>query len=73
MKNQPMKSPEKAIENIRRLEKIFPNCVTEGKNENGHSYPVVDFDLLKQELTVESLMGGGENNTDLIGPEREKH
>ncbi len=59
MKNQPMKSPEKAIENILRLAEMFPNCVTEGKNENGRSLPVVDFDLLKQELSVENWMGGG--------------
>ena len=59
MKKQGMKSPDLALENIQKLSRIFPNCVSEGKDESGNACPVVDFDLLRQELTVENLIGGG--------------
>ena len=59
MKKQGMKSPDLALEIIRKLSRIFPNCVSEGKDGSGNACPVVDFDLLRQELTAENSMGGG--------------
>lgn len=53
-----MKSPDRTLENVRKLSKVFPNCVTEGRDGNGNPSLVVDFDLLRQELTVENLGGG---------------
>ncbi|MGD9901498.1 MAG: site-specific DNA-methyltransferase [Spirochaetales bacterium] len=38
-------------ENIEFIKSKFPNCVTEGKNENDEVVQMVDFDLLKQELS----------------------
>ena len=59
MKKQGMKSPDLALENIQKLSRIFPNCVSEGKDDSGNACPVVDFDLLRQELTAQNSMGGG--------------
>ena len=59
MKKQGMKSPDLALENIQKLSRVFPNCVSEGKDESGNVCPVVDFDLLRQELTAGNSMGGG--------------
>ncbi len=38
-------------ENIEFLQKKFANCIVEGKDENGNITKMVDFDLLKQELS----------------------
>ena len=44
-------------ENIKRIEALFPNCVTEAKDENGNLKKVVNFEKLKQVLTPEALEG----------------
>ena len=33
-------------ENIKKIATLFPNCVTERKNENGETEYAVDFDML---------------------------
>lgn len=38
-------------ENIEFIGRKFPNCITEAKDENGKITKMVDFDLLKQELS----------------------
>ncbi len=38
-------------ENIEKIEKIFPNCVTETMGEDGKSNKSIDFDILKQDLS----------------------
>lgn len=37
--------------NIQKLAELFPNCVTETKDEAGLPRKAIDFDLLKQELS----------------------
>ena len=37
-------------ENIEKIEKLFPNCVKEAEDEEGHPIKKVDFDLLRTEL-----------------------
>lgn len=59
MRKQAMKTVEMARENIKKLASIFPNCVTEGRDEDGNLCSVVDFDLLRQELTIRKISGGG--------------
>ena len=46
-----MHSPNLVEQNIDKLAALFPNCVTESKDENGKPKQAIDFDLLKQELS----------------------
>ena len=48
-----MRSENLVDENIKKLAKLFPNCITEAKDENGNLSQLVDFDILKQELSQE--------------------
>lgn len=44
-------------ENIRRVAALFPNCVTEAKDENGRLKHVVNFEMLKQMLSPDVVDG----------------
>ncbi len=46
-----MQSPNLVDANIVKIADLFPNCVTEDRDENGILRRVVDFDLLRQELS----------------------
>lgn len=46
-----MHTPNLAAENIEKVAALFPSCVTEAKDEKGQLKRVIDFDLLRQELT----------------------
>ena len=46
-----MRTPDFTDENIDRLAELFPNCVTESRDENGALKRAIDFDQLKQELS----------------------
>jgi adenine-specific DNA-methyltransferase len=46
-----MHSPNMTDSNIAKLAVLFPNCVTECKEENGNLKQIIDFDRLKQELS----------------------
>ncbi len=46
-----MKSPDFTEQNIEKLAALFPNCVTEAKNDKGELQKAINFDLLKQELS----------------------
>ena len=58
-----MQSKNLVDENIEKIAKLFPNCITEGKNEEGQVVKLVDFDLLKQELSKEIVEGNDERYT----------
>ena len=58
-----MKSENLVDENVEKIAKLFPNCVTEGKDENGQVTKLVDFDLLKQELSKVVVDGNDERYT----------
>lgn len=58
-----MQSENLVDENIEKIAKLFPNCITEGKDENGQVVRLVDFDLLKQELSKEIVEGNDERYT----------
>ena len=47
-------------ENVRRIGELFPNCLTEKKDENGRLQIVIDFDLLRQELSKDIVEGNEE-------------
>ncbi len=46
-----MHSMNKVDANVAQIAALFPNCVTERINEDGKLEKVVDFDMLKQELS----------------------
>ena len=59
MKKLSMKTVNIAQNNIEKISEIFPDCVTEVKDDTGQVRRKVDFDRLRQELSDEILEGGG--------------
>lgn len=59
MEKLKMHSPNLTQANMLRLRELFPGCVTEGrvKGEDGKVTYVVDFDLLRQELSDQIVEG----------------
>jgi adenine-specific DNA-methyltransferase len=57
MTNLKMQTPNKINENVERIATLFPNCVTESISEDGKPAKVVDFDLLRQELSGFAVEG----------------
>ena len=49
--------------NIEKLTALFPNCITEGRNEQGEIVKGVDFELLRQELSSVLIDGEQERYT----------
>lgn len=58
-----MQSKNLVDENIDFIAKRFSNCVTEAMDENGKLTKLVDFDLLKQELSKDIVEGNDERYT----------
>lgn len=58
-----MQSPNLVDTNIEKIAALFPNCITEDRDENGTVRRVVDFDLLRQELSVSLVEGPRERYT----------
>jgi adenine-specific DNA-methyltransferase len=52
-----MHSPNFVDQNISKIAELFPNCVTESRNEKGELQRAIDFDLLKQELSAQIVEG----------------
>jgi adenine-specific DNA-methyltransferase len=52
-----MHSPNLTEDNIARIREMFPGCVTEARGEDGSVKLAVDFDQLKQELSVSIVEG----------------
>jgi adenine-specific DNA-methyltransferase len=44
-------------ENIKRIANLFPNCVTEDRDDKGNIKKSIDFDLLRQELSKNIVEG----------------
>ena len=63
MEKMKMQSENLVDENVDKIAKLFPNCVTEGKDENGKVFKAIDFDLLKQELSKVVVDGTDERYT----------
>jgi len=60
MEKLKMKSRDIIMENIEKIGKLFPNVVTEIKDEQGNITRAIDFELLKQELCNEIVEGSKE-------------
>lgn len=58
-----MQSPNLVDANIAKIAEMFPNCITEAKDENGIVRRMVDFDQLRQELSASLVEGPRERYT----------
>jgi len=58
-----MQSPDLVDENIAKIAELFPNCITEDRDEKGTVRRAVDFDLLRQELSATLVEGPQERYT----------
>jgi len=75
-----MHSINKVDENIEKIGKLFPNCITEvikgyKVDENGKETPIIehaiDFDMLKQELS-DVVVEGNEERYQFTWPDKKK-
>ena len=66
-----MHSMNKIDENIAKIARLFPNCVTEAKDENGEIVHKIDFDMLKQELSS-TLVEGREERYQFTWPDKKQ-
>lgn len=71
MEHLKMHSMNKIDENVSKIATLFPNCVTEAKNENGEIIHKIDFDMLKQELS-NTLVEGREERYQFTWPDKKQ-
>ena len=71
MEHLKMHSLNKIDENISKIANLFPNCVTEAKDENGEIVHKIDFDMLKQELSS-TLVEGREERYQFTWPDKKQ-
>ena len=71
MEHLHMHSLNKIDENISKIAALFPNCVTEAKDDNGEIVHKIDFDILKQELS-NTLVEGREERYQFTWPDKKQ-
>ncbi len=57
MEKLKLHTPDITTQNIERLAELFPNCVTEARDEQGRVTKAIDFDQLRQELSGSIVEG----------------
>jgi len=57
MDKMKMSSPDLTVANIEKIAELFPNVITEAKDEQGNLVHKVDFEKLKQELSTDVIEG----------------
>ncbi len=62
-----MHSPDLSQDNIAKIRELFPNCITEAKDDNNSLKLSIDFDQLKQELS-DSIVEGPQERYHLNWP-----
>lgn len=71
MNHLKMHSLNKIDENVSKIAQLFPNCVTEAKDENGEITHKIDFDMLKQELS-NTIVEGREESYQFTWPDKKQ-
>ncbi|MGN1233652.1 MAG: site-specific DNA-methyltransferase [Candidatus Cryptobacteroides sp.] len=71
MEKMEMQSRNIVGSNVEKIMQLFPQCVTERKNENGELELAVDFEKLQLELSDE-IIGDGEERYQFTWPEKRK-
>lgn len=67
MQKLKMHTPDFTADHIEKLAELFPNCITEIRQENDQVRRVIDFDQLRQELST-SIVEGQEERYQLNWP-----
>lgn len=57
MEKMRMESIDMAAQNVEKIGALFPNCITETTDEEGHLKKAINFDLLKQMLSDDVIDG----------------
>lgn len=57
MDKMKLESADITSKNIEKIAELFPNCITETKDENGNLKKAINFDLLKQDLSKDIVDG----------------
>ena len=66
MEQLKMHSVDGVMQNVERIAKLFPNCVTEHIGEDSKVERAIDFDMLRQELSRD-IIEYGEERYQLLG------
>ena len=66
-----MHTVDRAEENFKKLCELFPNAVTETKNENGEVVRAIDADVLRQEISGE-VVEGSQERYQFTWPDKKK-
>jgi adenine-specific DNA-methyltransferase len=66
-----MQTANKADENFKKLAEMFPNAVTETKDENGEVVRAIDKDVLMQEINTK-VVEGNEERYQFTWPDKKK-
>ncbi len=64
-----MQTTDVVDENIKRIGEMFPNCLTEVKDEKGRPQVAIDFDQLHQELS-KNIVEGPEERYQFTWPDK---
>ena len=67
MEKLDLTTPNFTNENIVKLAELFPNCVTEKKNDKGEIVHAIDFDALRQEFS-DTIVDGQQERYSLNWP-----
>lgn len=71
MEHLNMQSMDKVAANVAKIMELFPNCVTERINAEGKLEHVIDFDMLKQELS-DHVVDGLQERYQFTWPDKRK-
>lgn len=66
-----MHTPDLADENFKKLATLFPNAVTETKDENGNVVRAIDADILRQEISA-TVVEGTQERYQFTWPDKKK-
>lgn len=71
MEKLKMRTLDGVQNNIDKIATLFPNCITEKRDENGNLVQAIDFDKLRQELSTE-IVEGREERYQFTWPDKKK-
>lgn len=71
MEHLKMHTPDLADENFQKLAVLFPNAVTETKDENGNVVRAIDADVLRQEISA-TVVEGPQERYQFTWPDKKK-
>ncbi len=66
-----MHTPDLADENFKKLAALFPQAVTETKDENGEVVRAIDADVLRQEISA-AVVEGAQERYQFTWPDKKK-